>query len=285
MLVLIYVCSQYLAKDKDRRDRDRHRDHRDRDRDRDRGRRRRSRSRSRERRGDRRREDGDRRDGDKRDGDKRDGDKRNGDRRDGRNGESEKDDLIVDPRKQQEAIRSRYLGMLTLSTSCFDVSLLGATREKRKRGRRLHERKFVFDWDAGEDTSNDYNKLYQQRHEVQFFGRGSIAGVDINAQKKEKSEFYSSIMEQRRTEDEKKQEDARLDSIRKRQKQEEHDCRHWSQKSLLEMQERDWRIFREDYHITIKGGKVPKPLRSWEEAQLPSEFVDIIKLNRHQSKV
>jgi ATP-dependent RNA helicase DDX23/PRP28 len=67
-----------------------------------------------------------------------------------------------------------------------------------------------------------------------------------------------------------------LDLARKRQKQEDYDYRHWSQKKLDEMQDRDWRIFREDYNITIKGGKVPKPLRSWEEANLPKEVYDVI---------
>jgi ATP-dependent RNA helicase DDX23/PRP28 len=169
--------------------------------------------------------------------------------------------------------------------------ILGAAREKRKRGRRLHERKFVFDWDANEDTSSDYNKLYQDRHEMQFLGRGSIAGVDVNAQKKEKSGFYQKIMEQRRTDDEKRQEEHRyafkpfisvisyifrLDNIKFRQKQEEYDHRHWSKKTLEEMQERDWRIFREDYCISIKGGRIPKPLRSWKEANLPKEVYDVI---------
>lgn len=74
----------------------------------------------------------------------------------------------------------------------------------------MHERKFIFDWDASEDTSTDYNKLYQKRHEVQFFGRGSIAGVDVNTQKKQKSEFYQEIMEKRRTQEEKTQEKTRF---------------------------------------------------------------------------
>lgn len=46
---------------------------------------------------------------------------------------------------------------------------------------------------------------------MQFFGRGSIAGMDVNAQKKQKSEFYQDIMEQRRTEEEKTQELARFE--------------------------------------------------------------------------
>jgi ATP-dependent RNA helicase DDX23/PRP28 len=47
---------------------------------------------------------------------------------------------------------------------------------------------------------------------------------------------------------------------------------HWSEKSLEEMAERDWRIFREDHDIIIKGGRVPNPLRSWKEHILP-EYV------------
>lgn len=45
--------------------------------------------------------------------------------------------------------------------------------------RRLNDRKFVFDWDAGDDTSLDYNELYKERHGVQFYGRGNVAGIDI----------------------------------------------------------------------------------------------------------
>lgn len=40
--------------------------------------------------------------------------------------------------------------------------------------------------------------------------------------------------------------------------------------------ERDWRIFREDYNITIKGGKIPNPIRNWSESGFPKEIIDII---------
>ncbi|VDN55233.1 unnamed protein product [Dracunculus medinensis] len=206
---------------RDQRDRDRERDkdfEREKERRRSRSREhdsRRSRSRSRERRTNREEKDGD-------------------------NEVKEDKETDRDLEKLNEAIRQRYLG---------------GQREKRKRGRRLHERKFIFDWDAGEDTSNDYNKLYQNRHEVQFFGRGSIAGMDVNAQKKQKSE---------------------LEGVKKKAKKEAFDNRHWSQKSLEQMNERDWRIFREDFNIAIKGGRVPKPFRSWEEASLPKEVYDVI---------
>ena len=54
------------------------------------------------------------------------------------------------------------------------------------------------------------------------------------------------------------------------------DDRHWSEKSLTEMHERDWRIFREDYNISTKGGRIPVPIRKWKEAQLQKEILEII---------
>lgn len=42
------------------------------------------------------------------------------------------------------------------------------------------------------------------------------------------------------------------------------------------MQDRDWRIFREDFNISIKGGRVPKPLRNWKETCIPKEVLDVI---------
>ena len=65
-----------------------------------------------------------------------------------------------------------------IKTSLFQERYLGIIKKKR-RIRRLNDRKFVFDWDAGDDTSTDYNPLYKERHGVQFFGRGHVAGIDI----------------------------------------------------------------------------------------------------------
>ena len=55
--------------------------------------------------------------------------------------------------KEKSAIRDRYLGQI----------------RKKKRIRRLNDRKFVFDWDAGDDTSHDYNPLYNERHHIQVW--------------------------------------------------------------------------------------------------------------------
>jgi len=43
------------------------------------------------------------------------------------------------------------------------------------------------------------------------------------------------------------------------------------------MTDRDWRIFREDYNIAVKGGNIPKPIRFWQEANLPKEILEIIE--------
>ncbi|KAG8231675.1 hypothetical protein J437_LFUL007449, partial [Ladona fulva] len=166
-----------------------------------------------------------------------------------------------DKEKEGEAIKERYLGLV----------------KKKRRVRRLNDRKFVFDWDASEDTSVDYNPLYKERHQVQFFGRGHIAGIDIKAQKRDQSKFYGELLERRRTEAEKEQEKVRLKKLRKKEEKQRWDDRHWSEKAMDDMTERDWRIFREDYNITIKGGRIPDPIRSWKESGIPKEILDIIE--------
>lgn len=40
---------------------------------------------------------------------------------------------------------------------------------------------------------------------------------------------------------------------------------------------RDWRIFREDNDIIIKGGRVPNPIREWVEVNLPKVVMEAIK--------
>ncbi|XP_040197123.1 probable ATP-dependent RNA helicase DDX23 [Rana temporaria] len=165
-----------------------------------------------------------------------------------------------DKTKELQAIKERYLGGI----------------KKRRRTRHLNDRKFVFEWDASEDTSIDYNPLYKERHHVQLLGRGFIAGIDLKQQKREQSQFYGDLMERRRTLEEKEQEEVRLRKVRKKEAKQRWDDRHWSQKKLDEMTDRDWRIFREDYSITTKGGKIPNPIRSWIDSILPPHILEVI---------
>ncbi|KAL7645533.1 UNVERIFIED_CONTAM: hypothetical protein RMT77_003919 [Armadillidium vulgare] len=173
-----------------------------------------------------------------------------------------KDDVEVEKRKllERDAINERYLGIV----------------KRKKKVRRLNDRKFVFDWDASEDTSVDYNELYINKHQVHFYGRGHFGGLDIKEQKKNQAKFYASFMEQRRSQAEKDQEVVRMKKEQKKEDKQKWDDRHWSDKSIDEMTERDWRIFREDYNIAIKGGRIPNPLRSWTESAIKKEILEVI---------
>ena len=44
------------------------------------------------------------------------------------------------------------------------------------------------------------------------------------------------------------------------------------------MTERDWRIFREDNNISYKGVNTVQPIRSWDEAVVPSKVMRAIKV-------
>ncbi|KNE66223.1 hypothetical protein AMAG_10461 [Allomyces macrogynus ATCC 38327] len=191
----------YRSRDYDRNGSDRN-DRGDRDRDRDRYRNDR----------DRDREYDDRRRDDRRD-----------DRRDrGRLSREGEEDGEIDTAgltpEEMAQIRERYMG----------------GEWKKRKVRRVNDRRFVFDWDAGEDTSVDVNPLYNQRVE------------------------YTAL-------------------YRKSGKQVVVDNRHWSEKRLSEMKERDWRIFKEDFDISTKGGQVPRPIRSWRESSIPEPILRVIE--------
>jgi ATP-dependent RNA helicase DDX23/PRP28 len=44
----------------------------------------------------------------------------------------------------------------------------------------------------------------------------------------------------------------RLKKVDRREEKQKWDDRHWTQKDLKQMSDRDWRIFREDYNIAVK---------------------------------
>ncbi|KAG3002462.1 DEAD-box ATP-dependent RNA helicase 21 [Phytophthora cactorum] len=184
---------------------------------------------------------------------------------------------------------------------------LGKTVKKKKvvKASEKFSKVFQFDWEASEDTSADLNPLYAQRMDVNLlYGRGYRAGVDMREQRK-KNSFLEELSHKRQKEQQLADEtDGSLTSeqIAARQQERERALRsmqarerdrmqemasreaktmgtHWSEKSLDEMKERDWRIFREDFDITLKGGRAPHPLRKWNEADkmLPDAVFKTIK--------
>ena len=197
--------------------------------------------------------------------------------------------------KQKEALKRQYLG---------------AKKEKKKVLKPSEKFRFSFDWETTDDTSRDLNPLYQNKHDTQLlFGRGMRAGIDRVVQVKEGHKYLKEV--QRRKEDEgggnssrrgrgdaagrggeraeetseerekrHTEEDRMRDALkRKEAKMKDSDLltgAHWSEKTLDDMTERDWRIFKEDFQIAVKGGRCPKPIRSWAESGLPPQLLKAI---------
>ena len=158
------------------------------------------------------------------------------------------------------AIRSRYLGV----------------DKKKRQIRKMSDRKFVFDWSEQDDTfSSDSPSAVggARQGAAVMFGRGHLAGMDSDA-------AHTTVAS-----------GGRLGSGDR--KKGAVDERHWSEKPLSEMKERDWRIFREDFSISARGtlfpsgdspeliripqgGQTPFPLRSWEESSIPAPLLDVI---------
>lgn len=163
-------------------------------------------------------------------------------------------------------LKQRYMG--TEQTSTFSA------KKKRKR---TTDRKFNFEWNVEEDTSGDYNPLYQSRHEANFFGRGRLAGfgedVADNMVRK-----YAQALETRDHESGSMRAKEILEMERRRREESTRNQldKHWSEKRLEHMRERDWRIFKEDFNIATKGGSVPNPMRSWEESHLSKQLLELI---------
>lgn len=154
-----------------------------------------------------------------------------------------------------------------------------STFSANKKRRRTTEKKFNFEWNAEEDTSPDYNPIYAQRAEVNFFGRGRLGGF---AEDPESGVFkYAKALEER---------DSEAGSVRAREllemeRRRKEDAggrnsldKHWSEKKLEHMRERDWRIFKEDFNISTKGGAIPNPMRNWGESGLPKRLMDVIAM-------
>ncbi|KAJ5129864.1 uncharacterized protein N7515_005903 [Penicillium bovifimosum] len=167
---------------------------------------------------------------------------------------------------QAALIKNRYMGVD--QTSNFSA------KKKRKR---TADRKFNFEWNTEEDTSGDYNPLYQHRHEANFFGRGRLAGFSDDVAD-DVTRKYAEALASRDKEAGSARAQQILEMERRRREESTRTQidKHWSEKRLDLMRERDWRIFKEDFNISTKGGSVPNPMRSWEESQLPKRLLELV---------
>ncbi|KAJ5694585.1 hypothetical protein N7536_004997 [Penicillium majusculum] len=147
----------------------------------------------------------------------------------------------------------------------------------KKKRKRTADRKFNFEWNTEEDTSGDYNPLYQKRQEANFFGRGRLAGFGDDVAD-DVARKYAEALATRDQEAGSVRAQQMLDMERQRRDGSSRTQidKHWSEKDLSHMRERDWRIFKEDFNIATKGGSVPNPMRSWEESPLPKRLLELV---------
>ncbi|PHH68766.1 hypothetical protein CDD80_7270 [Ophiocordyceps camponoti-rufipedis] len=194
-------------------------------------------------------------------------------RREGKKG----DKVIGDKRSAEEIeaalLRSRYLGPEVNQQSSFSA---------KKKRMRTTEKKFNFDWDAEDDTSRGENDpIYSQQTPNRGFSLAGVGGeYDEDAERRARK--WARLIEERDREHGKERSRGIMDDFyRARAKAQQKAERtglgqHWSDKSLAQMRERDWRIFKEDFGIATKGGSIPNPMRSWGESGLPRRLLEIV---------
>lgn len=118
-----------------------------------------------------------------------------------------------------------------------------------------------YDWDKSDDTmagEDNYRMLLRkQTASVPLqFGRGKLGGMsDVLAGGKRNRNGRASKTSYL------------------------YDTRHWSEKRRSEMTDRDWRIFREDYVISVRASNAPapSPARSWDETGLPHSLLRLVR--------
>jgi ATP-dependent RNA helicase DDX23/PRP28 len=104
----------------------------------------------------------------------------------------------------------------------------------------MNDRKFVFDWDEQEDTFSFESPSAvgaSRQGAMVMFGRGHLAGMgeDGGGTGKRSSSGAGAT---------------NGGSVGPKSTVDE---RHWTEKPLGDMKDRDWRIFREDFSISTKG--------------------------------
>lgn len=189
------------------------------------------------------------------------------DRRKGGNKEKDSKKRPAPEEAEAASIRERYMGPET------NVSTFSALKKRK----RTTEKKFNFEWDASEDTSQDHNPIYSERVAPTAFGRGRLGGFGDDMTE-ENTRRYAQALIERDPENGAARAQEMIDMMQRAKERSNRNAlgKHWSEKKLEEMKERDWRIFKEDFGIATKGGYIPNPMRSWQESGLPRRLLDII---------
>ncbi|KAK0531318.1 mRNA splicing protein prp28 [Tilletia horrida] len=137
---------------------------------------------------------------------------------------------------------------------------LGPNGLPLKKKRKTGAKKFQFDWDKDEDTSDRINPVYQTLPTSLAIRPLGSASSSAGPSGTNGGAGAADALDNR-----KRGPGAVLNEL------------HWSEKKLEDMKERDWRIFREDFAIATRGGNIPRPLRSWRESTIPQPILQAIE--------
>ena len=130
------------------------------------------------------------------------------------------------------AIKKTYLGESAVQD---EASIRKQELERQKRARQKKKITFKFEWDATDDTSNMQDDD----------GMSNMLSLKL-----------SKRMQRR--------------NHREMSQSSSASGRNVMTKPIHDMTTRDWRIFRENFDISVKGGKCPPPLRNFRESSTPS---------------
>lgn len=103
------------------------------------------------------------------------------------------------------------------------------------------QRAVQFDWDPSEDTTQLERDEIPRLDAKPLFGKGKLGGIESSTSK----------MKPR-------------------------NIRDFTQKELYEMTFHDWRLLKEEFEINTKGTKIPNPIRTWDESDLPPNILKAI---------
>jgi ATP-dependent RNA helicase DDX23/PRP28 len=143
--------------------------------------------------------------------------------------------------KERAAIRQTYLGNTSLKQQPKKPEEKKDNKKKKKNQIRTKKATFRFAWDNEDDTLDNHDPLYAR-------SAGAVSQVGrTNKKRKANDEDKIKSTQSLRT------------------------------KPLSMMTSRDWRIFRENYEIVVKGGRAPPPLRSFREADLHPTLLDALE--------
>ena len=136
-------------------------------------------------------------------------------------------------KEELASIKKTYLGESALDS---EEAIHRKRAEDQKRARQNKKKTFKFEWDNSEDTSADaFSIVSSDLKPLSFVQRHKKTKLDRFDEEFNRNTVSSNVLT----------------------------------KPIENMTARDWRIIRENYDITVRGGKTPPPLRTFRESVPP----------------